>query len=366
MTLLARSVNWKLLGGAFFAVIVVASAAAQDVVDLTPSGDPRPLPAVRLVEPQSTTAENVRRFFGRIAARETVPLSFEVGGRLIEFPVLEGSGIRAGEVVARLDPDPFARAAERAELALEQAERDAERARKLAASNVTSEVRAEDARTARDLADVALRDARAALADSVLTAPFDGIVAERIAETFSNVEPGRPILRLHDMSEVRVEIEIPERVLLRAGDPDAIEFTGERQGEPPIPLRLVEFEAQTGRVGQSFRAALALPQGAARGMIPGATMTVTAALPATDTPGVVPMGAILAGAGDAFDVMVFRPDGEGHGRVERREIRVTAERGTAFEVDGLAPGERVVAAGGHLLTDGQEVRVYDGLTVEER
>ncbi len=368
----ARRFDRKCLGAAIL-LAMAAGAPAQDAADLTPSGDPRPLPAVRLVEPGAAAARDARRFFGRIAARETVPLSFEVGGRLIEFPVLEGSRVEAGGVVARLDPDPFARAAERAELALEQAERDSERARRLAASNVASEVRAEDARTARDLADVGLRDAREALADSVLTAPFDGIVAQRIAETFSNVEPGRPILRLHDMSEVRVEIEIPERVLLRAGDPHAIAFTGERPDGARVRLRLVEFEAQTGRVGQSFRVALALPDEAAGGLIPGATMTVVAELPATPATATVPMGAILAGSGEAWGVMVFRPgderggEGEGRdrGRVERRAVRVTAERGTAFEVEGLAAGERIVAAGAHLLTDGQEVRVYEGLTVEQ-
>lgn len=361
----ARSVNRKLLCSALV-LAAATTVAAQEAADLTPSGDPRPVPAVRLVEPRSTAAENVRRFFGRIAARETVPLSFEVGGRLVEFPVLEGARVEAGDVVARLDPDPFARAVERAELALTQAERERERARRLAESNVASAVRAEDAQTARDLADVALRDAREALADSVLTAPFDGIVAERVAETFSNVEPGRPILRLHDMSEVRVEIEIPERVLLRAGDPDAIAFTGLMPGDRRVPLRLVEFEVQTGRVGQSFRVALALPADAAEGMIPGATMTVLAALPALEASEVVPMGAILARSGDAFEVMVFRPSDDGRGTVERREVRVSAGRGTAFEVEGLAPAERIVAAGGHLLSDGQEVRVYDGLTVEER
>lgn len=346
--------------------LLAAGASGQGAVELTPSGDPAPLPAVRLLEPREVEAARTRSFFGRVAARETVALSFEVGGRLVAFPAREGAAVAAGEVLARLDPDPLVRAVERAELQLAQAERDAERARKLAASNATSEVRAEDAATARDLADVALRDAREALSDGVLEAPFDGLVAERVAVTFSNVSPGEPILRLHDMSEVRVEIEVPERVLARAGGLHAIAFSGELPRGGATPLELAEFEAQTGRVGQSFRVALAIPEGAVRGLIPGASMTVTATLPPREAGPTLPAGAILGTAEGGFAVMVFRPGEDGLGRVERREVAVAAATGTAFEVEGLTGDERVVAAGGHLLEDGQQVRVYDGLTVEER
>ncbi|CTQ51258.1 efflux RND transporter periplasmic adaptor subunit [Jannaschia donghaensis] len=353
----------------FAAMFVIAiswsslTAVAQS--DVTPSGDPVAPRAVRLIAPLDASEANSRRFFGRIAARETVSLSFEVGGRLVDFPILEGSAVPKGSTLARLDQEPFVRAQERAVLALEQAERDAERAGTLAASNVTSEVRAQDARTARDLADVALRDAREAVVDAVLTAPFDGIVAARIAETFSNVEPGQPILRLHDMSQVRVEIEVPERVLLNVGDPEAISFSGTLPNKVSVDLKLVEFEAQTGRVGQSFRVALAIPDAAASGLIPGSTMTVVAQLPQTDSGAILPQSAILAEAGGGFEVMVFRP-GEGTtGTIERRAVRVFAPRGKAFEVEGLKPGERIVAAGGHLLRDGETVRIYDGLTVEE-
>ncbi len=153
------------------------AAAAQDAADLTPSGDQRTPPDLQVVEPRADAAQNARRLLGRIAARETVPLSFAVGGRLMEFPVLEDPRVGADALVARLDQGPSARAVERAERAPGQAERASDRVRRLAASNVASEVRAEDARTARDLADMGLRDAREALTDSVPTAPFDGIVA---------------------------------------------------------------------------------------------------------------------------------------------------------------------------------------------
>lgn len=178
-------------------------------------------------------------------------------------------------MVATLDTDNFERAVARAELALSPAGR--ERAAQLAASNVASAVRAEDAKTAYELAEVALRDARAALEDATLTTPFDALVVVRLAANFSNVEPGRPILRLHDMSQVRVQIDLPERLFQAGIPPQAVDFTGEIAQLPaPVDLELIEYEAQTKTVGQSFLVTLVLPDLDIPTLIPGASMTVTA------------------------------------------------------------------------------------------
>ncbi len=345
-------------------LIPAHGARAQNV---TPSGDPAPVPAVRLIAPSDAEARATRSFFGRIAARETVELSFEIGGKLLDFTAREGSTVPKGFTLATLDRTPLERAVERAELSLAQAQRDFGRSRRLAESNVASEARAQDSRTARDLADVALRDAREALADSVLVAPFEGIVAQRIAAQFANVAAGQPIVVLHDMSEVRVEIEVPERLLLSVGDPSQVRFEGVLPDGRPTHLRLAEYEATTGRVGQSFRVSLAIPEDRDGGLIPGASMTVTAALSTPNARILLPMSALVANEGDeGFHVMVFRPDGDGTGIVERNPVEVTAERGTGFEVSGLAPDARIVEAGAHLLSPGQKVRIYDGLTVEAR
>lgn len=343
---------------------LLAPPAPAQTEALTPSGEPAPLRRVLLVEASGSGAAPERTFFGLIAARETSTLSFEVGGRLVSLDAGEGRRRDAGEIVARLDPDPFERAVERAELALARAERNYQRAVRLAASDAASEVRAEDALTARNLADVELRDAREALSDTVLRMPFDGIVAARQAAQFTNVAAGEPILLLHDMSEVHVEIDVPERVLTRAGNVGAIAFSVQSDGER-VPLEFVEFRPQTGRVGQSFRVTLAMPEGFSDGLIPGATTNVQAALPGADRGDVLPGSAILGRTDRGFEVMVFRPENGGTGRVTRREVAVASPGGTTLRVVGLAEGERVVAAGGHLLEDGERVVAFDGLVTEE-
>lgn len=351
----------------FLAVLLSLKAMAQDSTALTPSGDPAPIRAVKLVTPESPSGLAERTFFGRITALETLDLSFEVGGRLIQLDAVEGQTLPKGARIASLELGPFERSVERAEVALAQAERDLQRLMQLSSSNTVSDVQVEDARTARDLADVTLREVRDALVDAALYAPFDALVAARLAANFSNVTPGQAIVRLHDMSEIQVEIDVPERLFQSTSNPDAITFTAELPTvAEPVPLTLREFNAETGAVGQSFRVTLALPPLNIPTLIPGASLTVKASSRAqVGDRMVLPASAILPDADKVPRVLVFEPEEGDTGIVRWEVVEVTSLTGSDIAVMGLAPDSLVVAAGAQLLKEGERVRRYTGLTVEE-
>jgi len=360
-----------ILAALAFALIAMASAAvAQDTETLTPSGDPAPIRAVKLITAGGDAVLRERVFFGQVAALETVDLSFQVGGRLIMFDAQEGQFIEEGVTIAALDLVPFERAVERATLELAQAERAFSRAQTLADSNAGSDTQAENAETARDLASVSLRVARDALDDAKLIAPFKALVASRLTPNFANVTPGQPIVRLHDMSEVRVEIDVPERLFQTLSLDAGITFVGKSplfDGE--IPLELREFNAETQNIGQSFRVTLALPSTQVpTGIIPGASMTVTARIDALDNMAVrLPPSAVTL-SDDAAKVMVYTPgnNGGGHetGTVDWVGVQVSSVNGTAILVTGLDPTAQVVAAGTQMLEPGETVRPFVGLSVE--
>lgn len=350
------------------ALFLALPAVAQEVETLTPSGDPAPIRAVKLVSPEPASAALERSFFGQIVAFETVDLSFEIGGRLTELNAVEGDFLAKDTVIAALDLGPLERAAERARLNLQQADRDLERAQTLAATNTVADVQAENARTARNLADVALREAEEALADATLHAPFNALVASRLAPNFSNVSAGQPIVRLHDMSETRVEIDVPERLFQQTSNPDAIVFSAVSPlFAEPVQLSLREFNAETAAVGQTYRVTLALPDGLnLPTLIPGASMTVVARAAADDSDALIlPISAVLPTSERGARVLVFTPDGKDAGTVGWQNIEVSSQTGTEISVRGLDRDTLVVAAGVQMLREGETVRRYTGLTVEE-
>lgn len=340
---------------------------AQQSAVLTPSGDPAPIRAVKLIPATGQSTQLERVFFGQVAARETVDLSFEVGGRLTMFDAQEGQFLDQGVQIAAMDLAPFERAVERATLQLAQANRDLERAQTLVQSNVASATQAENAETVRDLAAVSLREATDALEDATLSAPFRALVASRLTPNFANVAPGQPIVRLHDMSEVRVEIDVPERLFQSLSEVGDIRFVGTSPlftGEVPLVLR--EFNAETQSIGQSYRVTLALPSNQVPpAIIPGASMTVTARLNRTGPTAIDLPPSAISMDGDDARVMVYTPHAGGEtGTVSWAPVAVASTNGTRVTVTGLAADDLIVGAGIQMLDDGETVRPFNGLSVE--
>ena len=323
--------------------------------------------AVKLIKAGGEAQQLERVFFGQVAARETVDLSFEVGGRLTMFDAQEGQFLDEGALIAAMDLAPFERAVERATLQLAQANRDLTRVQTLVQSNAASATQAENAQTARDLAAVSLREATDALEDAALHAPFRALVASRLTPNFANVSPGQPIVRLHDMSEVRVEIDVPERLFQSLSDVSALSFVGSSPlFEDEVPLTLREFNAETQSIGQSYRVTLALPSAQVPlTIIPGASMTVMARLGSGDAKAItLPVPAVTM-TGEGAQVMVYSPDeGKETGTVALVPVTVASANGAQITVTGLGAEQWVVGAGIQMLRDGETVRPFTGMSVD--
>lgn len=344
-----------------FAILAPIFAFAQDADEIEQNAAPVFVQTMTVPSPNKSLT---RQFFGQVAALETVDISFEVGGYLEFLEAREGTIVQQGSVLAQLDLAPFERAVERAELALAQANRDLKRATQLAERNVTSQVQAENAETQRDLADVSLREARDALADARLVAPFDALVADRLGTPFTTIEPGRPVLRLHNMSETRVEFDLPERLFAVLDDPVDVSFVGKIAGSAvEIPLEFREFRAETTGVGQSYLVSLAVMPGTGPALFPGRSISVQAEV-AQDTDAVqLPATAIVTQSDGRKTVAIVQPHADGL-VAQHVEVQVGSTDGTTFAVSGLEPGMEVIAVGAHLITAGQTVKRFTGLTVE--
>ena len=290
-------------------------------------------------------------------------MAFQVGGQIVEFPVLEGAPVAKGALIAQLDLEPFQRRLEQARLQKAQADRTVERLQKLSEAAV-SQVSLEDAITAADLAELDVRDAEYALEHATLNAPFDGIVAAREVANFTTIQAGTPVVRLHDVSEWRIEIDVPEVLVRRVGqDPDIELHASFPDVDKRYPLELREFNAETSRVGQTFRITLAMLEEPGPGVLPGTSITVYAALPRADARVEIPPGAVAIASDGATSVMAFEP-GEGEtGTVRRQPVELTAdEDGDVQVLSGLEPGTEIVAAGASALEDGQTVRRFAGFS----
>lgn len=342
--------------------LALALLAAACGAPEPPAEDPVRSARIEAARPAASAA--VREFVGRVEARLTVDLAFQVGGRLADFPVSEGQIIEEGVRVAGLETQDFERARLTAEVQLQQARQNLERVQTLHARGISSDAALEDARTAYDLRRVALDNARQNLEYASVEAPFQGLVSRRLVDNFTTVAAGQPIARLQDVSELRVAIQVPESVLALVDETDPREMTARFPFLPDqtFPLEFRELVAEPDRASQTYTALFALPDDIPANILPGMTANVRIILePDADrAPAgvVIPVSALSPTPEGGFVVWVFNPR---DGAVSARRVALGPVTGETVRVDeGLAPGEQIVTAGVNALYEGMLVRPLQG------
>lgn len=327
----------------------------------TPTSAQEELRLAKIIKVEAADGSIARQFFGRVTAKETVDLAFQVGGQIVEFPAVEGEPIPAGGLIARLDLEPFELALDQARTQQDQADRNLARFLQLE-GNTVSQVSVDDARTQADLSAIAVRDAERALRLARLEAPFTALVASRNVANFSTINTGTPVARLHDMSELRIEIDVPEIIFQAAGENPDVSLSARFPAIPgDFALALREFNAETSNVGQTYRITLGMPPPNGQVILPGSSVTVTAVLNIGEPRMLIPASAVISDNEGAAHVMVFEPAGAADGTVRRVAIEITPTNDGAIAVQsGLEDGQEIVASGAALLAEGEQVRRFTG------
>jgi RND family efflux transporter MFP subunit len=331
---------------------------------------------------------------GHVVARTKASVSSRISGRLAYLGVEEGSTVRAGEVIARLQNDDYravvaqTQAEERraraalleAEARRDQLRRDLDRARELLAGNLIPEQDVEtleaqlEAAEARvgvqqamvEAATAAIGVAEANLENTLIRAPFDGTVLRKDAEVGEVVAPVATgggltrgaVVTMADMETLEVEADVNEAYIaqIRGGQPARIVLDAYPGDAYPGEVRQIVPTANRIRatvlvkVSLLERDARILPEMAARVDF---LEDPTATPQSDDAPRVfVPGEAVRNEAGQSF-VWVVR-----NGTVARTAVEAGPVSGGRREVrSGLSGGERVVTSGFEDLVDGMAVEI---------
>ncbi len=319
---------------------------------------PKPVKLMTLEDGSVETS--TRHFFGRVTARQTVDLGFQVSGQLEAISVLEGDVVNKGDVIARLDQEPFQISLDRARAQMDQSDRDFNRLKKLQGTGV-SKASVEEARTARAIARSALNEAEYAMSKTVMTSPFDAVVASRSISNFSTVAPGIPIIRLHDLSELQIDIDVPEILFQQVGDNPHLDMHAKFPShDTAYPVEFWELNAEASKIGQTFRVTVAMQPPEGLLLFPGSSVTVIVKL--LDQPQTlrVPASALFNDSDGSVSVMRFDVGSdENAGLVKKVPVEVAVADTGVFEIiSGLEPGAEVVISGVRDLRDGQSVRRF--------
>lgn len=339
-----------LIAATLMATATFAAAFAQDTAK-----------PVKLMTISANDQTFSRIFFGKVVARQSVDLAFQVGGQITEFPVIEGQMVKEGSLIAQLEQEPFSLALEQAVVQKDQAERTLERLTKLR-GNTVSQVTLDDANTQLALSDIALRQAETNLNHATLYAPFDALVATRNVDNFVTIGAGKPVVRLHDMSEIRIEIDVPEILFQTASREKNVTFMAHFPGhDEPLPADMREFNAEAATAGQTYRLTLGLKPRDDLRVLPGSSVSIHVSADHKDPGILIPTTAIVIAPDGALSVMRFVSGNGDNGTLEATPVEVKPASNGMFElISGLKAGDVIVSAGASATHDGEAVRRFTG------
>lgn len=293
---------------------------------------------------------------GRTQAERKVTVKAETHGRITDLAVAQGERVEAGDVLARLSEEDRPARLKEARALLEQRRIELEAAERLSEKGFRAETQLAAARAAYRAAEAAVSQAEVALGNTVIRAPFAGIVGETVAELGDYLASGDPLLRLVDLDPIVIVGQVSERNLagLEVGTPGRARLvTG---GTVEGRVRFIAPEADPGT--RTFRVELEAENADAE-VRDGVTAELV--LPVAERPAHRLSPAVLT-LNDAGVVGVKTVNEAG--RVRFRSVEILADEKDGVWVAGLPETVTVITVGQEFVADGQRVRAVPEAAVE--
>ena len=359
--LVAALLLWKLVGALF-----------------APKKKPPPPPPVKVARAIKKDVIVTRNTIGTVVSPAMVQVTAQVGGKLLAANFHEGDIVHKGDVLFQIDPAPYEAVLAQAQgqLAKDQAtvandKVDLLRYQALAAQNAISNqtLATQQAKLESDAGQVKtdqanVQAARINVNFTRITSPIDGKTGAIFIQPgnviTASAATGQPLVTITQIQPIKVSFMLPQNGLGQIQNQYnqgkltvSVPMAGAQGGAEKAPVDFVSnvVSASTGTI--ELRADF--PNTDMR-LVPGQTVTVSAAINQIPGAVVVPRDAVNLGPESAF-VLVVGADG----KVANKPVKVLNDDGTNDAIQGdVKPGDTVVTDGQLRVTAGQKVRVVKG------
>ncbi len=285
---------------------------------------------------------------GTLRANETVIIKPEIAGRVERINFDGGAQVRKGDLLVALDASVAAAEADQTRAELSLARSNYQRTADLAAQKFVSESARDQAASNLKVVEAKLKLAEAKLSKTEIRAPFSGVLGLRNFSVGDYVREGAELVVLEDVSQMKVDLRLPERYLgqLRRGQLLEVEFDAYPSRRFNATLEAVDVQVDVNGRSVIARGRLVNPNGLLRtGMFAKGALTLSQRPSAV----MIPEEAVFPAGADQFVYLV-----NDAGQAVRTKIRTGLRRDGKVEiVDGVRVGEQVITAG-QLKLGGQE------------
>jgi membrane fusion protein (multidrug efflux system) len=331
--------------------------AAQERAGGGGGGGPGSAPNVVAVEAGLHRFTDDVSAIGTAEARESIVLTPKVADTIRRLRFDSGDRVGRGQVLVEMGNVEQLADLEEARAQNLVAQEELRRYQELFDRGFASQARLDAVRAAAEAAEARVSAGESRIADRTITAPFAGLVGLRTASPGQFVRPGDEIGTLDDISEIKLDFDVPETRLASLAIGVEIEARAAAFPDRTFSGQIANIDSRIDSTTRTVRVRAILPN-ADEALRPGMLMTVDVRANPRDALGIPEIAILDEGA----ETAVFRVVADGDTtRAERVRVRIGRRSGGMAEVlEGLTAGDRVITEGIQNARPGQPVNIVEG------
>ncbi len=275
---------------------------------------------------------------GNLLPDEEVDLSFETSGKIVAINFREGSFVRKGELLAKVNDKPLQAQLSRYEAQLKLAEDRVYRQSALLEKDAVSQEAYEQARTELATLNADIDIVRQNIALTELRAPFDGVIGLRNVSEGAYASPSVVVAKLTKISPLKIDLFVPERYAnqIRPGTP--LTFTVEGKNET-FRAQVYATESKVDIATRTLAVRASYPNPGGR-LLPGRFVSVRIRMHEIPDAIAVPTEALVPEMG-VDKVYLYK-----NGRAQAVEVKTGLRTESSIQiVEGLQPGDTLITSG---------------------
>jgi RND family efflux transporter MFP subunit len=328
-------------------VIAFVSGCGKKHEPQAAAGESLPPAAVAVQKIEKLTQSAVEEVVGTVQPKLQAVIEAKVSGRITRLPVTVGQSVKQGDVLVELATQEVQAKLDQANATFRQAELDFTRVSNLHKQTAATKAELDTAQARYNVAKAAVAEAEAMSAYARIVAPFDGVVARKLADEGDLAMPGKPLLELEGRAGLRLVADVPG---LLAGHvlPDAKLAVRVDTLTDAITGTVAEISPAADPASRTVRVKVDLPDmaGLRTGQFGRLAVPVGEA-----TFLVVPPPALIRRG--QLEMLFVSADG----KAQMRLVRTGKQTAQGIEIlAGLEAGEVVVVEGAWTLRDGQPLQ----------
>ena len=326
------------LVGAAYKYYTTHYASGEEAAPVAKSGVQRKILNVNGLAIRTQTLTDDISMVGNLLPDEEVDLTFETSGKIVEINFKEGSAVRKGDLLAKVNDKPLVAQLARYEAQLKLAQDRVYRHSALLEKDAVSQEAYEQARTelAKLNAEIEIINSNIALTE--LRAPFDGVIGLRNVSEGAYASPSVVVAKLTKVSPLKIDMFIPERYAdqIKIGTP--LTFTVEGQNTT-YRATVYAKESEVDMATRTLAVRATYPN-TNRRLMPG--RFISARIRMQDIPNAIaiPTEAIVPEMG--IDKVYLYRSGKAHAVAVKTGLRTDA---LIHIVEGLSVGDTIITSG---------------------